>query len=193
MKNLRWLRLRRPTYAEVAATLALLICTSGTAYAAVVVTTVEIKDNTILSKDLSDGGVRSVDIKDGTVGLADIADTTEAQLRGQSGTNGTNGADGKDGMAVAFGYVEANGVVRPELSLKLDSTMVTQGTIQGLYCFHDVPFAFKNLQVTPAASNTGFMATAPGLGVSSGCDAVQGTQFQVWIQHGWSPFFVTFN
>src|SRR5688572_33444855 len=89
--------LRRPRYADVAATLALLISTGGTAYAAVVVTSSNIKDETILSRDIRDGAVRGVDLRDGSVTGADLDDATEVSLRGQKGDPGPQGERGLQG------------------------------------------------------------------------------------------------
>lgn len=77
----------RPRYADVAATLALVIATAGTSYAAIVVTSANIKDETIQSRDVRNGALK----------LADINDTAEAQLRGQVGPRGPAGPRGLPG------------------------------------------------------------------------------------------------
>ncbi len=66
---------RRPrfSYASVAATLALVLSLSGTAYA-LVVTSADIQDNTIRSVDIRNGQVRTKDIGNGQVFSADIRD-----------------------------------------------------------------------------------------------------------------------
>jgi hypothetical protein len=90
------LRALRPrlTYANVAATLALILAMGGTAYATASIGSPEIIDNSIRSVDirdetltaadirsgavgtseLADGGVRRVDLADGAVGSAKVAD-----------------------------------------------------------------------------------------------------------------------
>lgn len=77
----------RPRYADVAATLALVIATGGTSYAAVVVTSANIKDETVQSRD----------VRNGTLKLSDINDTAEAQLRGKVGPRGPAGPRGLPG------------------------------------------------------------------------------------------------
>src|SRR5688572_25420853 len=49
----------RPSYANVASTLALVVALSGTAYAAATITGADVKNNTLTSKD-----VRSLSMKD---------------------------------------------------------------------------------------------------------------------------------
>lgn len=107
----------RAAYANVAATAALVISMSGTAYAATVIYSSNIADNTILSRDVHDGTLRSVDVtdgsltsadvlngsltgadvKDGSLGLADINDLAEAALKGQKGDPGDPGMKGDPG------------------------------------------------------------------------------------------------
>ncbi len=58
----------------VVALLALAVALSGTAYAALVITSKEIKNNTVSSVDLKNGGVRGRDVRDGTVAGADLKD-----------------------------------------------------------------------------------------------------------------------
>src|SRR5688572_20529147 len=77
----------RPRYADVAATLALVIATGGTSYAAIVVTSSNIKDETIQSRD----------VRNGTLQLADINDTAETRLRGKTGPMGPAGPRGLQG------------------------------------------------------------------------------------------------
>jgi hypothetical protein len=81
----------------VAATLALVLSMSGTAFAAVMVTSEDIVDNSILSRDVRDGTLRGVDVADGTLTLADVNDLAEQQLRGQQGPAGPQGPQGPQG------------------------------------------------------------------------------------------------
>lgn len=68
------------------ALLALMVATGGTSYAAVKITTKDIKDHTITVQDLSPKTVKKLRGHRGLQGVA-----------GTNGTNGTNGADGVDG------------------------------------------------------------------------------------------------
>ena len=122
----------RATYANVAATAALVISLSGTAYAATVIYSSNIADNTILSRDVHDGTLRSVDVadgsltsadvlngsltgadvKDGSLGLADLSSTAKDGLRGEPGPKGDPGLKGDpgvDGTAGISGYVDIAG------------------------------------------------------------------------------------
>jgi hypothetical protein len=87
----------RVRYADVAATLALVISLGGTAYAATLITSSNIQDNTILSQDVRDGTLQGVDVKDGTITRSDINDLTEAALKGQKGDPGIQGEPGLQG------------------------------------------------------------------------------------------------
>ena len=82
------MQLPRPTYSSVAATLALVISLSGSAYAAGLVTSADIKDDTVQSRDVRDGALRGLDVQNGTLTLADLNDVSEGQLRGQQGPPG---------------------------------------------------------------------------------------------------------
>jgi hypothetical protein len=57
------MRLGRPTYGNVAGTLALLIAMSGTAYAAASVGSADVIDDSLRSVDLKNGAVKQVDLK----------------------------------------------------------------------------------------------------------------------------------
>ena len=91
-------RLRRPRYADLAATLALALSTGGTAYAAVAITSTDIQDDTILSRDVRNGTLKGVDVTDGALGLADLNDNAEAALRGAEGPAGPAGPQGSQGL-----------------------------------------------------------------------------------------------
>jgi hypothetical protein len=94
----------RPTYAGVVATVALLMATGGTSYAAVTlhqgsVHSRHIANNTILARDIAEGAVRSNEVRDGSLRAKDFA---KGQLpsgaAGKDGANGLDGADGSDGL-----------------------------------------------------------------------------------------------
>lgn len=109
----------RPKYADVAATVALVLSMGGTAYAATVIYSSNIADNTIQSRDVRDdnllsrdvrngtltsadvlnGSLSGADVKDGSLGLADINDTAEQALKGQQGVPGPQGDKGDVGTA----------------------------------------------------------------------------------------------
>jgi len=90
-------------YADVAATLALVVAMGGTAYAATQVRSADIVDNTIKSQD----------VKNGTLTLDDVQDSTEASLRGQTGPAGAAGSPGASGEPGAAGPSGSPGAAGP--------------------------------------------------------------------------------
>jgi len=64
----------RPAHALAVALLALVVALAGTSYAAVQITSKQIKNNTIKSKDIKDNEVTGKDVKDASLTGADIAD-----------------------------------------------------------------------------------------------------------------------
>ena len=77
--------LRRPRYADVVGTLALLVAMSGTAYAAHA-----LPKNSVGSKQLKDNKVSSKDVRDGGLGAADLAAGSVGSATLQPGSVGTN-------------------------------------------------------------------------------------------------------
>ena len=85
MKNIR----RHLTYANVAATLALVVALSGSAYAANLITSRQIKNGTIQNADIHRNAIKSNKIHNGTIQTADLAPSAqehefEASLAGKS-------------------------------------------------------------------------------------------------------------
>jgi len=64
----------RPAHALVVALLAVVVAMAGTSYAAVQITSKQIKNNTIKSKDVKDGELTGKDVKDASLTGADILD-----------------------------------------------------------------------------------------------------------------------
>jgi hypothetical protein len=81
-------RPRRLSYANVVATVALLLASGGTAYAA----------NTVRSADIVDGAVKSVDIRNNTILAADLSAGVRARLDG-----GVDELDDLEGLACTVG------------------------------------------------------------------------------------------
>ena len=75
----------RRSPALVVAVLALVVAMAGTSYAAVQITSAQIKNNSIKSKDIKDNQVSGKDVKDSSLTGADVQD------------NGLTGADVRDG------------------------------------------------------------------------------------------------
>lgn len=71
---------RRVSPSMVVATISLIVAMAGTGVAAVLVTSSQIKDNTIQSQDIRDGTLRSVDYKDGSVTANDLSSSVRASI-----------------------------------------------------------------------------------------------------------------
>lgn len=71
---------RKVTYANVVASLALILATGGTAWA-VLITSAQIKNGTVKSIDLKNGGVASIDIKNGNVTSSDLGSASVATTK----------------------------------------------------------------------------------------------------------------
>ncbi len=69
----------RPAHALVVALLALVVALAGTSYAAVQITSAQIKNNTIKSKDVKDNQLTGKDVKDSSLTGADLADGSVSQ------------------------------------------------------------------------------------------------------------------
>jgi hypothetical protein len=78
----------RPVHALAVAALALVIALAGTSYAAVQITSAQIKNNTIKSKDVKDNSLTGKDIKDSSLTGADVKDgsLTKADLASSTPT-----------------------------------------------------------------------------------------------------------
>ena len=88
-------RLRRPRYADVAATLALIFALSGTAYAVATVNTADIVDGAVTTPKLHNGAVANLKIAADAVGTGKLADgaVTSPKIAG-GGVITSNLADG---------------------------------------------------------------------------------------------------
>lgn len=112
-------------YANVTATLALVIALSGTSYAAITITGKNIKNRTITGADIKRGTITGTHIKNRTIRGADIAGNTitsgkirngsllardfsagqlPAGAPGAPGPAGASGAAGAANVVVRFGY-----------------------------------------------------------------------------------------
>ena len=72
-----WLR-SRLTYANVMATVAVFVALGGSSYAALHITSGQIANNTVRSKDLRNNDVRGKDVRQGTLTGADVKDESLA-------------------------------------------------------------------------------------------------------------------
>ncbi|MCW3050037.1 MAG: hypothetical protein JWO74_4321 [Solirubrobacterales bacterium] len=94
---------RHISYANVTATLALVVALGGTSYAAF-----SLPRNSVGSAQIRNSSVRSTDIRNRTIRLTDLANSTRASLRGQQGVPGPQGPPGPAAVRY-FAAVSANG------------------------------------------------------------------------------------
>ena len=94
----------RSRVGAVAVGAAVLVSISSGAYAAGKITGAQIQNQTIRSIDIASGGVGSSEIKDSSVLSKDLAQSTKDALAGQDGKDGKDGKDGVSGLIAGSGY-----------------------------------------------------------------------------------------
>lgn len=154
------LRVPRPTYANVVATLALFFALSGTALAGahVLITGADVKDRSLTGADLADH----------SVGVVKLTRGTAAHLRGArgpAGPAGPAGASGQAGNDGAPGAAGASGPAGTQIKLAGYGTSADQ-TLPDDSAFHTI----WSIQFT-AAAHEGFILTGQigGNESTSGC------------------------
>lgn len=90
---------RRPTYASVAATLALVIAIGGTtvAGASSLLTGRNVQDGSLTGADIENGSLTGADIRPGSVGSNSLSLAARTNLRGERGDTGPQGDTGATG------------------------------------------------------------------------------------------------
>src|SRR3954471_22198660 len=83
---------RHANLSTVLAGTALFVALGGSSYAAVTVSSANVRDNSLTGRDIRDGGIGSRDVKDRSLRRADFR-------RGELPVAGTNGAPGERGPA----------------------------------------------------------------------------------------------
>lgn len=71
----------RPTYANVASTLALVVALSGTAYAAATITGAQVKNESLTGRDVRDGSLTGRDVTNNSITSSDVRELTKQDLR----------------------------------------------------------------------------------------------------------------
>ncbi len=150
-------RLRRLSYANVVASLALFVALGGTGYAAVTITSKNVRDGTLTGKDIKNSSIASADVRDGSLLSKDFkAGQLPAGARGAPGAAGVPGAPGapgdkgdagEAGTARAYAFVNSDGSVD-----ETRSKGVSDANVAGLgntYTFTGLSFTPKNVVVTP--------------------------------------------
>ena len=115
---------RHLSYANVTATLALIVALGGTSYAAFT-----LPRNSVGSAQVRSGAIKSSDIGDRTIRLTDIAASARTSLRGQKGAIGQTGVQGPAGAAAVrfFAAVSASGQLVRGNATSSDHTNVGSG------------------------------------------------------------------
>lgn len=114
------------TYANVTATLALVVALGGTSYAAAQlprnsVSAKQIKSDAVRTQEIKNGSVGSSDIGDGSVGTADLSAAALTDIRGPR----------------AYGVLTSNGQLVAARSRNVTVTKVPQSV--GYYCITPTP------------------------------------------------------
>ncbi len=159
----------------VVACLALLLALGGTGYAATQllprnsVTTVQVKDFSLLNRDFKRGQIPS--------GPAGPAGPAGAQ--GPAGATGPVGPAGPAGNAKAYGHVLANGTVDVTHSQGISDSSITHTLGTGIYCIHvegarianatiETEAGFISLIIPPVSCPAGREIEVRTYGVSGG-------------------------
>jgi hypothetical protein len=148
----------RPSGSMLVALLALVMATTGSAVAASFITSKQIKDGTILTKDISKKAQKALKGRTGAkgpIGATGAAgapgakgDTGAAGPKGDTGAKGDAGAAGADGTAVAYARIQSNGTVDAAQSKGITQAMVAHpGT--GNYCISGLGFTPKSAIGSP--------------------------------------------
>jgi hypothetical protein len=164
-------------YANVTATLALVLALTGTSYAALTITGRDIKNGSVKSRDLGKSSVTSAKVKDRSLLRKDFR---SGQLpRGPRGAKGDKGDQGDPGSARAYGLITGtNGFV--SLGKNLSSANVNR-IAAGAYCITGLGFSAQQVQATLESPNLTNTAVEAGIGVGpSSCPA--GTQVRVFTR-----------
>jgi hypothetical protein len=104
--------MRHLTYANLMATIAVFVALGGGAYAAVTITSANVRNNSLTGADIRQNSLRSGDIRNGTLLARDFK---PGQLpAGAGGRIGADGRNGADGAAGTLGGSGARGLQGPK-------------------------------------------------------------------------------
>lgn len=194
-------RRRRPQTSTVLSCAALFVALGGTATAATVITSKQIKNNSVTSADIKNGTLQKGDFKKGVlpsgaagatgpagavgpVGPAGPAGTPGAKGEtGAKGDTGTTGDTGAAGSSVAYGRVEPNGSVDTDVSSATFETGDVRRAAVGVYCIKNVPKGWKFGVVSGDNVNTANDTVATiyvnTVGVVADCDPATGERMRI--------------
>ena len=116
---------QRPSASIVVAVLAVVIASAGSATAAGLITSSQIKNNTISSVDIRDGTIRSVDVRNNSLVVDDFKTGQIPEgprgATGATGPAGGPGAPGRDGFGL-LAYAQASERLTNGSSVELTAT-----------------------------------------------------------------------
>lgn len=151
------------TYANVMATVAVLLALTGSAYAAGLVGSAQIKNNSIRSVDVRNGTLTGNDIKSSSIDITDLKASTIVAL-----------------TQIMFGSVSGTGTVDTARTLFVSQAMVTHPST-GVYCFNNLPWQPSGGTIT---TNYDSSITDPyewQIDVTSQSGCVAGTDVKVTV------------
>jgi len=167
----------KPSGPLAVAFLALVIAMSGSAVAASLITSKQIKDGTIQVKDISKTARAQLAPK-AAVGVPGPQGPAGSQGpngdAGAQGEKGATGAQGVPGEAVAYANVKPDGTIEPGQSKGIANDMIDR-TAEGVFCFKNLGFTPKSAMVSPDGSfgqlDTVVTASVLVSGALSDCDS----------------------
>jgi hypothetical protein len=182
-------------YANVTATVALVVALTGTAYAAV----------TITGRNVQNGSLTGADIKKNSIGTKQVAGLQVKDFRGGKLPAGTIGAQGPPGpagaagSALAYARVALNGTVDPSASQGIAVLLHPAGS--GIYCLDYTGGSVRSFQLTLDISGADsrkhqVSGTAVAASISAGGVCPLGTDVQVATADGQAvnnvdaPFYI---
>ena len=140
MKNVR-----KPSPSMVIALTALVLAASGSAVAASIITSAQIKNGTIQLRDINSKARKALKGQTGPQGPAGAKGAPGA--KGATGATGATGPAGAPGTAVGYAIVDSPGTVSSALNVTTANVTKPVGST-GFYCFSGLLFTPKNAQVT---------------------------------------------
>lgn len=165
-----------PSASLVVALLALVVAMSGSAVAASLITSKQIKDGTIQTKDISKTARAQLAAKAtaGTPGpQGPVGPKGDTGAQGDRGEAGARGDQGVPGEAVAYANVKPDGTIEPGQSKGITNDMIDR-TTEGVFCFKNLGFTPKSAMVSPdgsfGQSDTVVTSTVLVSGALSDCD-----------------------
>jgi hypothetical protein len=167
----------RLSYANVTATLALIVALGGTAYAAATITGADVVDGSLTGADIKDASLHGVDVASDTISSANISDhtITHSDLATASVGSGKVIDDSLTGTDIdesTLGEVPSAGVANPQI-------VAQNSTLTGS----------ESDKEATASCGTGRIATGGGYlisGAVNGIEVVSSSQFSdpsVWTVH----------